>query len=213
MPGEIAIAAESTNWLINSPVSMMDWGSQKAQQAAQRAADTLNHFLEQREQQDYRFDADSSISEEVKRKTLEDRQRPGMSLHQYGFRYPVAFAEYEQAKDRIVVGAFVVPQNSLHTGKIDAESCIGLMRDFRDQLIIMGTTKDGVPQDAIEWFSHSGHYQISPMPPNFAIDLAQHIVTLIILDDYPNYTDPKMRCEQPLFPLIGSPVSILAKGK
>src|ERR1700688_3560168 len=61
MPGEIAIAAESTNWLINSPVSMMDWGSQKAQQAAQRAADTLNHFLEQREQHDFRFDANSSI--------------------------------------------------------------------------------------------------------------------------------------------------------
>jgi hypothetical protein len=191
---------------------MMDWGSQKAEQAARRAADTLNKFLEQREQQDYLFENDSSIPEQVKRETLEFRKRPGMSLHQYGFRYQVAYAGYDQPKDRIVVGALVVPQNSLHTGKIDAESCLGLMRDFRDHLIIMGTTKDGVPQDAVAWFSHNG-YQMNPMPPNFAIDLAQHIATVINLDDYPNATDPKMKCEQPLMPLIGGQVGIFAKGK
>src|SRR5271170_6762728 len=48
-----------------------------------RKADYLNQFLEQRDKQDYDFENDSSIPEQVKKQTFEDRKRPGASLHQY----------------------------------------------------------------------------------------------------------------------------------
>ena len=70
-----ALASESTNWLINNPVSMMDWGSQKAEKSAQSAADLLNGLMESRAKQDFDFEFDKSIPEEVKKKTLEDRKR------------------------------------------------------------------------------------------------------------------------------------------
>ena len=38
-------AAESTDWLINNPVSMMDWGSAKAKESAQGATEHLNEDL------------------------------------------------------------------------------------------------------------------------------------------------------------------------
>src|SRR5262249_42058827 len=105
----------------------------------------------------------------------------------------------------------VAPHYVFHpAGTINAESCVRLMSDFRYRLLIMGTTKDGVPLDPIFWFSHSG-YQVNPMPPNFAVDLAEHIVTVINLNNYPTVTNPEVKCEQPLIPLTGGPVSILAK--
>ncbi|MGH9694599.1 MAG: hypothetical protein ACRD5Z_10680, partial [Bryobacteraceae bacterium] len=186
------VAADSTNYLINSPVSMMDWGSQKAGQAAQRAVDALNVRLEARDKQDFDFKFDN-IPEEVKRQTLEDRKRPGMSLQQYGFRYVAGYAGYDPPKDRILVGAFVTPHYSLHTGKIDVAACAGLMADFRESLLIYGATKDGVQQAAIVWFSHAG-YDARDTPANFAADLSAHIATVLNLDDYPTI-DPKVKCE------------------
>jgi hypothetical protein len=207
IPFAEAVAAESTDYLINTPVSMMDWGTQKAGQDAQRAIDALNKQLEARDKQDYDFQFDS-IPEEVKKRTIEDRQRPGMSLQQYGFRYAAGFAGYEPQNDRIVVGAFVSPQYSLHTGKIDVASCAGLMADFRGALLIYGPTKDGVQQSAVMWFSHAG-YDLRNVPANFAVDLSAHIIARLNLDDYPTI-DPKVKCEQSL---TGGPITSIAKSE
>jgi hypothetical protein len=206
IPFAEAVAADSTNYLINTPVSMMDWGTQKAGQDAQRAVDALNKILEARDKQDYDFQS-NDIPEEVKKKTLEDRQIPGMSLQQYGFRYAGGYAGYEPQNDRIVVGAFVSPQySSLHAGKIDVASCAGLMADFRDTLLIYGSTKDGVQKSVVVWFSHAG-YGLENMPANFAVDLSAHVIARLNLDGYLTI-DPKVKCEQPL---TGGPITSIAK--
>jgi hypothetical protein len=49
--GENAVASESTNWLLHDSVSMMDWGSVKAEKSAQNAVDQLNRLMEGREKQ------------------------------------------------------------------------------------------------------------------------------------------------------------------
>jgi hypothetical protein len=76
-----ASAADSTKWLIENPVSMMDWGSEKAKESAQHAADLLNKFMEGRAKQDSDFEYDKTIPEEVKTKTIEDRKRWAKSSH------------------------------------------------------------------------------------------------------------------------------------
>jgi hypothetical protein len=205
IPFAEALAADSTDYLINTPVSMMDWGTQKAGQDAQRAVDTLNKRLEARDKQDYDLEFDN-MPEDVKKRILEGRQRPGISLQQYGYRYEAGYAGYEPQNDRIVVGAFVSPLRSLHTGKIDVASCAGLMADFLSTLLIYGPAKDGVQQSAIVWFSHAG-YDLRNIPPNFAVDLSAHIIALLNLDDYPTI-DSKVKCEQPL---TGGPITSIAK--
>ena len=73
--GGNAIASESTNWLMNNPVSMMDWGSAKAKESAQNTVDQLNHLMERREKQDYDLEDKDFFPEEVKKKILEDRKK------------------------------------------------------------------------------------------------------------------------------------------
>jgi hypothetical protein len=189
-----AIAAESTNWLINNPASMMDWGSQKAERSAQRAADSLNKQMEAREKQDFDLQFDSSISDEVKRQIIEDR-KAFSSPQQYGYRYEAAYAGYDQPKDRVVVGVFVVPHFSFQPGKIDVESCTGIVEDFRKRMLIFGETKDGVKKLASSWFAHTGYS--SRVPPNFVDDLLEHIAVVINLHEYVTL-DAKVKCEQPL---------------
>jgi hypothetical protein len=107
-------AADSTKWLIENPVSMMDWGSAKAKESAQTAAELLNKFMEGRAKQDSDFEYDKNIPEEVKTKTIEDRKRfAKLYPQQYGYHYGLGFAGYDLPRDRILVGVFVVPDNSL----------------------------------------------------------------------------------------------------
>src|SRR6476660_1215423 len=68
------VAAESTKLLMENPVSMMDWGTQKAERSVEDAADSLNHLTKQRSDQDDRFENDASIPDSVKKQTLADRQ-------------------------------------------------------------------------------------------------------------------------------------------
>jgi hypothetical protein len=87
-----ATAADSTKWLIENPVSMMDWGCAKARETAQSAVDRLNMLMEQRAKQNSDYE---SSPEEVKTKMLEDRKRIAKSLplpQQYGYHYGPAFA-------------------------------------------------------------------------------------------------------------------------
>jgi hypothetical protein len=190
-----AIAAESTKWLIENPVSMMDWGSEKAQRSAQSAADLLNKFMEQRAKQDFDFENDKSIPEDVKKRTLEDRKRLAASNpKQYGYHYGPGYAGYDLPRDRILVGAFVAPDQSLHSGKLDAESCAGIVEDFRKQLLSPAAS----PQQLVTqfWFTHNG-YKSDAMPANFEKDLTEHITVVIHLNRYATL-DSAVTCEQPL---------------
>jgi hypothetical protein len=199
-----ASASESTNWLMNNPVSMMDWGSAKAEQSAQHTVDQLNQLMESREKQDYDLEDNNIFPEEVKKKILEDRKQLIGFPERYGYRYGPAYAGYDLAHDRIVVGTFVTPQYSLHTGAIDTESCVAIVEDFRGQLVHSGASS---PQQlASEWFSHNG-YQSSAMPPNFVNDLTNHITVVIHLDKYP-VSNAAFSCEEPL---IGGSISVVKK--
>jgi len=111
-----ANAADSTDWLIENPVSMMDWSSEKAKETAQLSADELNKFMEQRAKQDSDFEYDKNIPAEVKTKTIEDRKLFAYQ-QQYGYHYGPGFAGYDRQRDRILVGVFVVLDKSLHPGK------------------------------------------------------------------------------------------------
>jgi hypothetical protein len=123
-----ATAADSTKWLIENPVSMMDWGSQKAKESAEHAADLLNKFMEQRAKQVSDFEYDKSIPEEVKTKTIEDRKRWAKSYpQQYGYHYGPGFAGYDLPRDRILVGVVVARQ--LPSSRKDR--CRVLHRDHR----------------------------------------------------------------------------------
>jgi hypothetical protein len=196
------IAAESTNWLMESPVSMMDWGTQKAARSVQDAADSLNYLTKARSDQDDRFENDASIPEEVKKKTLANRERLHFSPRTYGYEYGPGFAEYDARRDRVVLGAFVKPYRNL--GKINAESCIGIVEDLRETLGVRSKL-DVAAADAQElvsrWFSHSG-YQLAP---KLAKDLAEHTTVLIYLD-WNTITDAEVKCEQ-LLP--GGEVSVV----
>ena len=197
----VATAADSTEWLIENPVSMMDWGSAKAEKAAQSAADTLNMFMDQRAKQDSDFEHDKNIPEEVKTKTIEDRKLFAYQ-QQYGYQYGPGFAGYDHPRDRILVGVFVVPDKSIHPGKIDAESCVGVIEDFRKQLLVSS------PQEmAGFWFGHNG-YKSNAIPTNFEKDLTAHITVVVHLSSYVTL-DSKLTCEQPL--LGGLITSIIRK--
>lgn len=202
-----AIASEATNWLMNTPASMMDWGSQKAAKDAERTAELLNGIMADRNKQDCDFYLESTIPESVKKKTLEDREEhPERYLKQYGFKY-LGIAGYDQSKDQIEVGALVAPQFLCYIpgnrSQIDLNSCTGLIEDFRHYLLIYATTKDDGPlRSVVSWFSHNGG-----MPTNIANDLIKHTVIMIELDNYPN-VDAKVTCEQPL---AGGPVTSVVK--
>jgi hypothetical protein len=198
-----ATAADSTEWLIENPVSMMDWGSAKAKETAQTAADSLNEFMEQRAKQDSDFEHDKNIPEEVKTKTLEDRKRLSYQ-QQYGYHYGPGFAGYDHPRDRILVGVFVVPDKSLHPGKIDAESCVGIIEDFRKQLL--GFAKSPQQLAADFWFGHNG-YKSNTIPTNFENDLTAHIAVIVHLSSYVTL-DSKLTCEQPL---LGGPITSIIR--
>jgi hypothetical protein len=200
-----AIAAESTKWLIENPVSMMDWGSAEAKKSAQSAADLLNKFMEQRAKQDYDFENDKSIPDEVKKRTLEDRKRWAASYpKQYGYHYGPGYAGYDVRRDRILVGVFVAPV-FIHPGKIDAESCAGIVEDFREQLLSPAAS----PQQLVTefWFTHNG-YKSDAMPANFERDLTEHVTVVVHLDRYATL-DSAVTCEQPL--QGGSITSVIKK--
>jgi hypothetical protein len=204
-----ALAAESTDWLINNPVSMMDWGAQKAEQSAQRAADFLNGFMERRAKNDSDL-TDSSVDEGMKKAILEDRKRSASYNglpKQFGFKYGSAYAGYDLARDRIVVGVFVAPRYGDTTpGKIDAESCIGIVEDFRTALVGSSRAEHAQQMAADSWFTHNG-YRLNAMPPKFAKDLAEHIAVVVHLDNYA-IVDSDVTCEEPL---PGGPISVVQK--
>jgi hypothetical protein len=203
--GASAIASGSTKWLIENPVSMMDWGSAKAEKSAQSAADTLNSFMEQRAKQDSDFKYDKDIPEEVKKQTLEYRKQWAASYpRQYGYHYGPGYAGYELPRDRILVGIFAAPDMSVHPGKIDVESCAGIVEDFRNQLL----SPAGSPQLLATqfWFTHSG-YNSATMPTNFEKELTEHIVVVVHLDRYATL-DSAVTCEQPL---QGGPITSVFK--
>jgi hypothetical protein len=193
--GVDAFASESTNWLINNPVSMMDWGSAHAKESAQSAADMLNGLMESRAKQDFDFEFDKSIPEEVKKKTLEDRKRWTDSSYpqKFGYRYGPGFAGYDLKRDRIIVGVFVKP-NFPYPGKIDAESCTRIVNDFRNKLL--GAAESPEQLAAQFWFTHNG-YKPSGMPANFEKDLTGHIIVVVHLDRFAT-VDSAITCEQPL---------------
>jgi hypothetical protein len=205
--GENAIASESTNWLINNPVSMMDWGSGKAEESAQKTVDHLNRLMEGREKQDFDLENNSSFPEEVKKKILEDRKKQAPFFpKRYGYRYGPAYAGYDPPRDRILVGTFVIPKNSLHTGSIDSESCVVIVEDFRKDLLMLSGASNPYQLASEFWFNHSG-YQSSAMPPNFVNDLTNHITVVIHLDEYQTL-DSAFMCEEPL---IGGSISVVKK--
>jgi hypothetical protein len=120
----------------------------------------------------------TTIPEEVKKKTLEDREKNPI-LHQFGFKYAYGYAEFDQSNDQIEVGALVSP-HGFNRGNIDLNACAGLIKDFRNWLLIYSTTKDDGPlQSVLMWFSHNGG-----MPINVANDLVKHTVLVIRLDVY-----------------------------
>ena len=91
-------------------------------------------------------------------------------------------------------------------GKINAESCIGIVEDLRQEVIgVRWTDVDAAnAQESVSrWFSHSG-YQLAP---KLAKDLAEHTTVLIYLDWYA-VTDAEVKCEQPL---AGGEVSVVKK--
>jgi hypothetical protein len=204
-------AAESTDWLINNPVSMMDWGSGKAKESAQHAADSLNKLMEMRAKQQVDLN-DTDVPENVKKAILEGWKQASAdpdSPKQYGFEYGSAFSGYDLPRDRIVVGVFVTPRGHwLPTvaGKIDAESCIGIVEDFRKRLVTLSGADSAQQLAADFWFTHSG-YKPAAMPANFAKDLAEHITVLIHLDRYP-HVNAEITCEEPL---PGGPISVVKK--
>jgi hypothetical protein len=201
-------AAESTEWLINNAVSMMDWGSAKAEKSAQRAGDFLNELMEKRAKNDSELN-DSSVPENVKKAILQGREQFGTLLaKQYGFKYGSVYAGYDQPRDRIVVGVFVAPRFYVDTtpGKIDAESCIGIVEDFQKTLIDLSGAESAQQLASDFWFTHNG-YKSTAMPPKFAKDLAEHITVVIHLDNYP-ILDSAFTCEEPL---PGGPVSVMKK--
>jgi hypothetical protein len=170
-----AIASESTNWLINNPVSMMDWGCQRAKQSAQDAVDFLNQMMKIREKEDEDLEDTNIFPEERKKKILEGRKNlPPSAPQKYGYRYGPVYAGYDLPHDRIVVGTFVTPSYSLNTGTIDTESCVAIVEDFRWQLVHSGPSSPQYAQQLASefWFSHNG-YQSSAMPPNFVNDLTR----------------------------------------
>jgi hypothetical protein len=205
--GKNAIASESTNWLMNNPVSMMDWGNERAEKSAQKAVDHLNQLMEQREKQDYKLEDDDSMPEEVKKKILENRKQLVGFPTRYGYRYGPAYAGYDLRHDRIMVGAFVVPQYALHTGTIDAESCVAIVEDFQKNLLAVSGASSPQQLASELWFSHNG-YRPSAMPPNFVNDLTDHITVVIHLDMYPT-VDSAFSCEKPL--IGGSVTSVVKK--
>jgi hypothetical protein len=150
-----------------------------------------------RSDQDDRFESDASIPEDVKKKTVEDRERLKIPPHTYGYEYGPGFAEYDARRDLVVLGVFVKPYRNL--GKIDAESCIGIVEDLRHEV----RSGDSTEATVSRWFSHSG-YQSAP---KLAKDLADHTTVLIYLDWYA-ITDAEVRCEQPL---AGGEVSVVKK--
>ena len=183
---------------------MMDWGTQKAARSMQEAADALNHSTKSRADQDDRFENDKSIPEEVKKRTLEDRERLHFPPQTYGYVYGPGFAEYDAQRDRVVLGAFAKPY--LNLGKISAESCIGIVEDLRQQVIGVRWARvdaANAQRSVSEWFSHSG-YQLAP---KLAKDLAEHTTVLIYLDWY-TINDPEVKCEQPL---AGGEISVVKK--
>ena len=199
-----ASAADSIKWLIENPVSMMDWGTQRAKESAEQAADLLNKFMEGRAKQDSDFEYDKSIPEEVKTRTIEDRKRWAKSYPQeYGYHYGPGFAGYDLPRDRILVGVFVVPDNSLHPGKIDAESCTGIIEDFRKQLLAVAHSPQQLAADI--WFTHNG-YKLN-VPTNFEKDLTAHIAVIVHLSSYITI-DSTLTCEQPL---LGGPITSIIK--
>jgi hypothetical protein len=201
-----AIAADSTKWLIENPVSMMDWGSEKAKESAQHAADLLNTLMEGRAKQDSDFEYDKSIPEEVKTKTIEERKQwAKVSPQQYGYHYGPGFAGYDLPRDRILVGVFVVPDTSLHPGKIDAESCAGIIDDFRKQLLEFAKSPQQLAADI--WFTHNG-YKLNAIPTNFEKDLTAHITVIVHLNRFVAM-ESTLTCEQPL--LGGAITSIIKK--
>jgi hypothetical protein len=198
------IAAESTNWLMVNPVSMMDWGTQKAARSVQNAADSLNDLTKVRSDQDDRFENDASIPDEIKKKTLADRETLHIPPHTYGYEYGPGFAEYDARRDRVVLGAFVKPYRNL--GKINAESCIGILEDLRQEVLgirWMDVDAANAQKSVSQWFSHSG-YQLAP---KLAKDLAEHTTVLVYLDRY-MITDAEIKCEQPL---AGGEVAVVKK--
>jgi len=184
---------------------MMDWGSAKAKETAQSAADLLNKLMEGRAKQDSDFEYDKSIPDEVKTRTIEDRKRWAKSYpQQYGYHYGPGFAGYDLPGDRILVGVFVVPDQSLHPGKIDAESCAGIIEDFRKELL--GFAKSPQQLAADIWFTHDG-YKSNTIPTNFEKDLTAHITVVVHLSSYVTI-DSKLTCEQPL---LGGPITSIIR--
>jgi hypothetical protein len=203
------LAAESTNWRINNPVSMMDWGCAKAQRSAQRTADSLDEMMEKRAKYDEELN-DTGVPEWKKKAILEDRKRNASSVllpTQFGFKYGRAYAGYDFPHDRIVVGVFVAPRyyQDSPPGKIDAESCIGLVEDFRKWLV-SSPRAEHARELAESWFAHDG-YKSAAMPPNFAKDLGEHITVVVHLDNY-EILDSAVTCEEPL---PSGPISVVRK--
>jgi hypothetical protein len=202
-------AAESTEWLLNNPVSMMDWGSAKAKESAQRAADFLNGLMEKWAKNDSEL-TDTSTPESMKKAILQAREQWGtLGLpKQHGFKYGSAYAGYDLPRDRIVVGVFVAPfpYINLTPGKVDAESCIGIVEDFQKELVELSGAESAQQLAADFWFTHNG-YKSAAMPPKFAKDLAEHITVAIHLDNYP-ILDSAFTCEEPL---PGGAVSVVKR--
>ncbi len=202
-----ATASDSTRWLVENPVSMMDWGSARAKESAQLAAELLNKLMEARAKQDSDFEFDKSIPDAVKTRTIEDRKllaKFGPQL--YGYHYGPGFAGYDLPRDRILVGVFVVPDKSLHPGKIDSESCAVIIEDFRKQLLNMAKSPQQLAADV--WFAHNG-YKSNVLPNRFEKDLVEHIAIVVHLDEYATLNST-ITCEQLL---AGGSITSMIKKK
>jgi len=179
-----AIASESTDWLKNNPVSMMDWGIRNIHEAVQKVIGELNVQMEGREK-------------------FHSFNDPLLDPQKYGYHFEFGYAQYDRDNDRIQIGSLVIPSVSKHSnkGKVDADSCTVLVEDFRKVLLRYGGytgdfSADGLQQAVVNWFAQYGHSATTP--PNFWKDLVAHITVEMSLsakiEDYP----PLIKCTESL---------------
>jgi hypothetical protein len=199
-----ATASESTDWLVHNPVSMMDWGSQNAEKAAQNAIDQLNKEMEAKEKED---EVLATMPDDQKKQLGEGWKKLQLA-QKYGYEFQYAHAGYDQPNDRILISSYVIPRLiplSMHSdvGKVDTDSCIALVEDFRKYIMGGGTAE----QVALSWFGRSYPFSATP---NFTKDLLAHIAVEISLDKYRFNLPPAIKCTEPFG---GGPVTIVNAAK
>jgi hypothetical protein len=161
------------DFLLNQPVSLMDWAMMRAQKDIDRAVERLNKEVDEEVEADPRWrtmslkEWNKELDACVKNQKQKDNslgsclERPHfygnyLHLHQFNYKYSLGYAGWSKDQQRIVIGAAVRPLPRFQDEDVfTASGCTDLLQDVKAGLLsVYGTDSPALLMEF--WFDYNG---------------------------------------------------------